>query len=135
MFCSKEKWKKGTCSINQSLHPKINIGFPWNLGNNAMLSSSSIVVSNDQFHWYSMHKTMGNVLFIRWHKNLVYQSHDGCLYIPSSTYVYWWCIMWAPTLEFFIKKLHYVDYRWPFFSWFWCVLTLCPNLIIRAWAC
>jgi len=118
-----------------TLHPKINIGFPWNLGNNAMLSSSSIVVSNDRFHWYSMHKTMGNVLLIRWHKNLVYQSHDGCLYIPSSTYVYWWCIMWAPTLEFFIKKLHYVDYRWPFFSWFWCVLTLCPNLIIRAWAC
>ncbi len=118
-----------------TLHPKINIGFPRNLGNNAMLSSSSIVVSNDQFHWYSMHKTMRNVLLIQLHKNLVYRSYDICLYIPYSTYVKWWCIMWAPTLEFFIKKLHYVDYRWPFFSWSWCVLTLCPNLIILAWAC
>jgi hypothetical protein len=33
-----------------TLHPKINIGFPRNLGNNAMLSSSSIVVSNDRSH-------------------------------------------------------------------------------------
>jgi hypothetical protein len=84
------------------------------LGNNAMLSSSSIVVSNDQFRWYSMHKTMGNILLIQLHKNLVYGSYDICLYIPYSTYVKWWCIMWAPTLEFFIKKLYYVDYRWPF---------------------
>jgi hypothetical protein len=104
------------------------MGFPRNLGNNAMLSSSSIVVSNDRFHWHSMHKTMRNILLSRWHKNLVYQSYDVCLHIPSSTYAKWWCIMWAPTLEIFIKKLYYVDYRWPFFSWFWC-LWLCAQIL------
>lgn len=127
MFCSKEMGEERKLRHQSLFIQKSTLDFLRDLGNNAMLSSTSIVVSNDQFHWYSMHRTMGDVLLIWWHKNLVYQSYDVCLYIPSSTHVYWWCIMRAPTLELFIKKLHYVDYRWPFSSWFWC-LWLCAQI-------
>jgi hypothetical protein len=48
-FVQKRRGRKEVAA-SITLHPKINMGFPRNLCNNAMLSSSSIVVSNDQFH-------------------------------------------------------------------------------------